>query len=1103
MTKRAAGKGIRLTEAQAAAVQTGDRDLWLTAGAGSGKTSVLAERYLHLHLTREVPIRRILAITFTDKAAAEMRERIGRRLQEEGKADSVRELAHAPISTIDSFCRRLLTEYAERAGVDPDLRVLDEAEAAELQERVWIDLLDRWWRERPEETLLLFRELEWSAGADHPGGVDPSPLFALVRSIRTAGRDVGDVPFVPDPEELFGSARRRLAEATAAVRAAAAGEAPPKTREKLRRILALDGLDPLRDSDWADRVRTARAGVTRGVAKNAKEAVGAAIEAMDHLLEAAEELDLERPRLLLRELAVDFLSAYSGEKKGAGAADFLDLEEKADRLLGNERVREEVRRRFSYLLLDECQDTNELQLRLVRRLRGAGRFLAVGDAKQSIYAFRDADVSAFLDMGASLPRSTRRILLDQNFRSRPVILRWVNALVSRLWETNRAMGVPYEPLEPGPREEFPRKREPSVEILVAREESIGAAREREARLLARRLRRIREEGLDGLAYGDMAVLFRSTTDMALYERALRREGIPASIASGRGFFQTREVTDLLAGLSLVDDPYDDLRLAAALRSPLAGLDDRDLAQLLIERPRDVSLWDRARDPSVSAALSDEGRDALRRFLSILEGLRDRRGLEPADRILRALVEETGYLGAVVLEPGGLRMRANLRKLFAIARSLEERGELSLHDGLRALERYRSTRIRERESAVDEERDAVRLLTIHGAKGMEFPLVAVADLGRPPRGGESPLLFHKNRGIGVRRRSGGRVPYIYARIVEELKVLAEAEDVRLLYVALTRAERHLILSGGVGNRMTGWLARIDDVIGLPEATGGHDWEGIRFRVIGGEEEGEDRSVPVVPPRAVLRSPERFAGDADPEATKRVLRRLASKPPPPDPDPAGRTVTGVHDFLECPRRFRLARLFPVHPVREGGGGPSLGTRFHRAVESRVLGLPASAAGEENGEGELVDGWMEKLVADPRIGPLLEPGRAGAEVSFAAIVGGRPLRGAIDLLARTPEGWVIVDYKTDRAAPREIEERYRISLQMYAAAVRAAGGEEERVETWIWAARVGRGLAIAEDGDAVRDALDRYDRAEREGDYPARRNESCRYCLYRRGCPEHPTA
>ncbi len=707
-------------------------------------------------------------------------------------------------------------------------------------------------------------------------------------------------------------------------------------------------------------------------------------------------------------------------------------------------------------------------------------------------------------------------MLGENFRSRREILDYVNALLPKLWEENRDMHVPYDVLAPSEKKKFAPKEVPSVEVLIVRGTTTERLREREAELLAKRLRAIHREKLDGLAYGDMAVLFRSTTDLQTYEHALRARGIPTAVAVGRGFFQTREVVDLLDALSLVDDPTEDLVLAGVLRSPLAGLSDPDLAELFARRAKDdPPLWDRIREGDLPPSLSAEGASRLARFAEMLARLRSLRGRVRASRLLEELVRETRYVESHLLLAEGLRYRANIRKLLELAREQGARANGPLAETIRALRRFRYTRTREAESALDVERDAVRLLTIHGAKGMQFPLVAVVDLGRKAPGRRPDLLFDKKRGVGVKERTEGGVkkpvPRLYAEIEKEQRLRAEAEEVRLLYVALTRAERHLILSGCRTEKAEGWLARIERALPIPEEPGIHRIEEAFVRVLEAAAPEEVERRPISPARVVA-APARYGARADAKEAEKIARRLMAEPPAPEPAEEGRTVTGVAAFTSCPRRFDLARRFPIPEPASGAGGSAsrAGTAFHERMEAHWKGLAArgsrpsvaggagaGGAGGEPAPGEHI-AWMSTLLAHPEMRRVHEAGRLGAEVSFAVAVGGRPLRGVVDLLAIGKPGALVVDYKTDRASPEEIAARYRVSANLYRIAIERLFPNALPVDVLLYAARAGELVPVPADDAGALAALAAYDRAEAARRYDARENEHCPFCRYRRGCP-----
>ncbi len=1099
--------GERLTGVQERAVRAGDRDLWLTAGAGSGKTRVLTERYLHLHLARSIPLQQILAVTFTEKAAGEMRGRIARRLREAGRRDSLRDLPHAPIGTIDSFCLSLAREYADRGGIDPSLRVLDPVEAAEWEEEVWADVLDTWWAKRRRDSILLLGALPWNTGLRHVGGIDPAPLLSLVRRIRTAGVDPRSVSFEVDGEALVSRIWEEAPPLLTRVRRLIDAGQTKKTTEKLEQLLRLGEGASLSGEEKARLAGRVREAVSLRVGAAARETVREGIALLDRLRLAGNEIALGRARAFLGELLLDFHRRFSSRKERAAAADFLDIEEIAARLLADRDVRRDVRGRRRYLLLDECQDTNALQLDIVRRLRSPGRFLAVGDAKQSIYRFRDADVTAFVEMGRSLGPTADRLDLSENFRSRGAILDWVNRFFPLIWKENDGMGVPFEPLESA-RDDFPAKAEPSVEFLrVIGNGGAGGAREEEAALLAERLAALDREGIDDLGYGDMAILFRSAAGMAVFERALRERGIPAVVAVGRGFFQSREVADLLTGLRLVDDCRSDIDVAAALRSPLASVGDDDIARLLLERGEEPLIARLGKREALSS-LTDEGAARAGRFGRLLRQLRELRGLLPAGRLLEMLAAETGFLDSLLTSRGGRRRYANSVKLIEIARDIDRRGDLSLPETIAALQRYRVTRLREPESATDEERFAVRLMTIHGAKGMQFPLVAVADIGRRSAPSRRPFLFRRGEVVGIRGRHAET--YTYRELLEREKDEEKAEEARLFYVAVTRAERHLIVSGSRTGRSAAWLDLLEKS-GVPfDTPGGGIHCGVPVNIIDPSAAAPRRTGRRLTLSRFLADTSRRAAKADGPKVEKIIRRLTAVLPAASPA-AGRTVTAVDLFRRCAEKYRLSRLFlppgemgEVSPEEGGGresglGGAEEGTLFHSAMEAamrrRASGPPAE---ESPALSPKIAAWRDAVLALPAMKKILAGADVDAERSFAVIIEGALLRGKVDLLARSADGWHVIDYKTDRAAPEEIAARHATALALYRLALSRLAGERIAVRASIVAVRARLLLPVPEEADLeALDSLRRFDRAVRAERFDPPPAPPCASCEYRFAC------
>jgi ATP-dependent helicase/nuclease subunit A len=951
---------VTLTPAQRAAVTLAGRDVCVVAGAGSGKTLVLAERFAHHVLGRRSvedrlrAVDRLLTLTFTEKAATEMRERVARRFLAEGRPDLRRAVETAWVSTFHSFCARLLKENAVEAGVDPSFQVLAEGDAALLLEEAREETVLRWGEERPGDLAPLaliaasdFEELIDGLLADGPGtGRTFAEMFAEAAAPPDAGPGLADLRGALDGL-LEGRRSFNAAGTTRADRVLDAARALPGEREIAADLGVLAA--PL-------------AAVRRSVnlqcgspAKEALRAVRDAAEALDEVLVALAAMPAARS---LAAFLDDAAAAYARRKREHGALDFTDLERQALDLLENDaEVREEARERFDAVLVDEFQDTSPVQERLLAALSVPGRRFVVGDPKQAIYGFRGTDVGGF-ERARDAAGKEGTVLLVENFRSRPEVLRFSNAVLRPAFEAGGAGQVRFERLEPGAA--HGRKEGPSVEVhLVGGEGLLGDLRPREAALVAARIRALvagregcitrcdtpgRPEG-SPLEWRDAAILLRATTDIKVYERALADADVPYQVVKGRGFYEAREVVDLANLLLALEDPADDLALAATLRSPFAGLDDGALLALFDSLPRTEdrrgplsAVLDRAGGPP--EGLVPEMRRRLDRFRAAWDVLRDLRRHGRLHALVEAALRETGYDLAVLLRPGGRQRAANLRKVRERARSFEADGLGGPGEFVRLLRRLRLREERETEAPLAAD-DAVSLLSIHQAKGLEWPLVCVPDLARGGGEKSSPVLVRGGRaGLRLRGEREGVPTPLWSALRDESVLAGNAEEVRLLHVAVTRAKEHLLLSASVKAAPEGKARRAPD----PEKV-------KRLRAY-------DVLLPHLPPSLL------GLGRLTPPSPRRL--RGASPPPsgdaPAEEDRVLPLAKGTPDEVDVrlvrtggpsvegggARRVSLAALRRKRLLAGRGPGPVPGGKFpakeRRAVEREVdavLDLPPIAA------------------------------------------------------------------------------------------------------------------------------------------------------------------
>jgi ATP-dependent helicase/nuclease subunit A len=1150
-----------LTDSQREAIQRDAPDLCVTAGAGSGKTRVLVERFVRLVLHQGVKMERILAITFTEKAAAEMQGRIAEALEEAGREDLRREVEFSYISTIDAFCARILRENALEAEVDPRFTVLEEIES------------DRLLEEAADEALLARGEEETVGLLEATGIPDvTATLGRLYRQVRASGRRAEPRSLEPPPRPKAAMAEVRSA--VEQVRNALEREdLTSMQRDTAGAQLGVAGeIEALAPSASAREIAAVFARLRRRISLQGvrNETFKAALIALRASLDGCLAEILEeraRPvRKLLGELLQALDEAFEKKKRAAAALDFSDLAWKTRRLLQESpTVRRRIAGKFDQIFLDEFQDTNPLQKEILDLLHAASSFFAAGDAKQSIYGFRDAEVGIIAAFRREVEPKGGHISLPENFRSRPEIVAFSNRLfASGLWEPGE---VGFESMVASAPHQA--KSLPSVEILLAEGEKAEEGRQREADALAARIAALVEGGDlrftrsdsdrrgEALGFGDVAILLRSTAGMRIYERALAARQIPYFVRKGRGFFQTQEVRDLTNLIRVLENPRDDYRLAAVLRSPLCGLTDSDLYRLCRRKNGSGrSLAERVR--SQAGDLSGSGRFRLEAFLASLDRLRARKGRGPLWIDLDAMISggsgepETpgegaswdrreGCLSRSILGPAALlhfdgkRRYANLRKLVDLVRGWEARGRTSLPELVEILEEHAGSEVRESEAAVEPAgEDSVSLMTIHAAKGLEFPLVALADLGDAGPTGAPELIYRSGLGLGIPLydpEQGSRTlhPWSYRELRDRSREAEAQEENRLLYVAVTRAQEHLILSGW---RKRGkaparsWLAAILEGLGGEEILGKDP--GILLRK-GREDEraaGNLVSVMATHGREIqsgLPLPETPAmRDAAPLAEE-LLRRSVLPLPAPDGTPYLATVTEVVQHHLCPRRYHL-RYLAAAPTPE---------HFHWSgaeeddAEAKDDELPAEVLGErvhrllaEEEDSPLLEQILEGLPAADRdaarrqaeafrrssLGREAASGEAMREFPFALERRGAILRGQIDLILRGRDGNLkVVDYKTSRIGAGEVEEKssdYELQLRIYALAVREIFGRPPAAAVLHFLhPDVIRQVDITP--EALRDAesaILRFFDARRGGSFPQNPDRHCFACGYREAyCPE----
>ncbi|HEU4326866.1 MAG TPA: UvrD-helicase domain-containing protein [Roseiflexaceae bacterium] len=871
------------TDAQRDAIGRDDTDLVVVAGAGSGKTRVLVERYVRLLERYEVD--QLLAITFTDKAAREMRDRVRRRLEQRARAARGAERAFweerrtaiegARIGTIHSFCAALLRAHPAETGLDPRFSVLDEVQSGALLHAAVGEAL--------QASVAQAAEAVPPAEGGAPLGAEFALLCEfglgelrglLADLLRRGGEGRAALERTPDAPELLlerwrADLDRARQEALADLRAAPAwlaavaglrglavgapsGDALGDQVRALAPLLdALDSTGFERYADlalleqinlrggaqgrWGGKAEVQRA---RDALRALREVYASHAEALLLAWDAPLEERAARAVVDLARLARLAARAYTARKNALNTLDFDDLERLAVVLLRDHPdVRERWQAELAAVLVDEFQDTNPEQRDLVALIAGSGdgadqplasgRFFMVADGKQSIYRFRGADVAVFNAVRRAVGAGGgREIRLDASFRARGRLLALVNALFERVFSRPgplRDYEVAFEPLLHVRPDGPPLVGE--LHLLPRPQRGVpGSAaedlRRREALILARRLRELVEGGAPlveeagrwrAVRYGDIAMLFQASTVFELYEAALREEGVPFLTTAGRGYYGRDEVRDLINLLRVLEDPSDDFALAGVLRSPLFALEDAALLRLRLDPA--PTLWGALR-----RSAGEEAGPDLRFAEQTLGSLLALRGRVAVVEVMRAALGATGYLATIAGLPDGERRRVNVEKLLEVARRA---GGADLATFSAYLEDLLRQEAREGEAPLEGEH-AVRVMTVHRAKGLEFPVVVLPDLGREGLPTQPLALAGRSYGLAIKLRNGADwvQPLAYRLARAEEARMERAERERLAYVALTRARDYLILAGPARERSgDDWLSWLLAALGWPWEQGG--------------------------------------------------------------------------------------------------------------------------------------------------------------------------------------------------------------------------------------------------------------------------------------------
>jgi len=1166
---------FEFTPAQEQAINSLSANVAVSAGAGAGKTRVLVERYINILRHRQATCAEILAITFTNKAAKEMKERIRAKAAELAESatneedcrlwlGAKAELEYAPIGTFHSFCASLLRDNPVEAAIDPRFAVLDEMEATILLETSLSQVMEDALAEEAEwlDRLLTAYDKKM-LDAEMPGLYDKLASQGLLcddLALRLAEPYQQSLADENDHKEKLKQLCDELISCKGTMNSKTKQYALVERLERDHEIITA-AIGALGTNDEAAYIVVNE--YLGGLGGNSKvKEIVVAIKAQLAVLELlrADRLALALiPDLCQLLLLLD--AALDAQKVEQRVLTFSDLEVRTARLLKDcPAVRRKCGQRFRQIMVDEFQDTNELQRQIVYILAGGDadnlrgdKLFIVGDAKQSIYRFRGADVTLFDRVRRDIAATGgSAVELADNFRSMDGLLALYNGCFSAIMGTTGDT-IAFSPLQARRCGRLAENTRAELMVIAPGDwPPEQTAREAEAARVAERIRMMVEgceELIDhdatprAVKYGDIAILFRSAKDSETYAAALQRLGVPYYLVGGQGFYSCQEIRDVLNLLAVVDNRYQETALAGVLRSPLFRLDDMTLLRLKecakeVAKESGGSLW-QGLASFAAADLSEEQCEATARAWKILNKMWGLRGIVRVAELIELALEETGYANFLLTQFMGQQKYANLSKLTALARNFESKGFLTPGEFLRYVTKLVDGEIKEGQAIIENEGgDTVKLMTIHKAKGLEYPVVFVPDLHRKFRNETAPVLFNPADGLGLKVPVNGSLTptSVYDRIAAAEKQLALLELKRVLYVALTRAKDYLVLSGatdkitvndefGAINSWFGWLGWVcglENLTDLPEELTVNQAEILISRMPATET--PDKSSP--PGTCPVCQP--------PSLTDRE-RLLANIGPVAKTVQNGRFVfsaSKIDRFLQCPRAFYYNFVEHLPPVAasgdtRGSGGPPAhltGTALHRCLEIMDEGLYWQQVLEQATLDTVPARWRAAVTKDAE--PLL---RRYLASRFYREIAALPARKEWSFNFRLPEeggdhsgyhfngkvdrvvdygsaGLGIIDYKTDNVSSGQVLEKAReheLQLQFYAIVVEAILHKPVK-EAKLYFLRSDTTVDVPVNQEAKLAAVAgtlpicRYiDSHSREAEYECKLH-SCDHCDYRVFCP-----
>jgi ATP-dependent helicase/nuclease subunit A len=1091
------------TKRQNEAITTHDRSMVVTAGAGTGKTYVLVQKYIHLLETRGVSVPEILALTFTDKAAAEMKERIRKELsQRKGQMweKAAEDFMIAPVQTFHSFCAQVLREFPIEAGLEPGFVVLDERQVSRIHAGAFEGLIHApqpgpvneavvhvlsisdQYTLRTMLSVMYGKRLSYDRFFDALDENEGQTVSAWMQEVH-AFRDGEIRDLLKD--QSFSSVVRTLLDLAARYEGAddKAAAFLCEIRPLLEQISS-----PICSEDFCSaasvivKKRVGNIGSKKVWDENDLLSFKKAIKNLKEILDrksALFRMTVVPDDLLIME-SLQFLRGLSlvfgrykelveKEKATLGGLDFGDLILNARRLFleQGELVATHFMPRFRYILVDEFQDTDLTQFDIILSIIGTPTpetdcLFIVGDPKQSIYLFRDADVTRFKEAQRIILAACegRVVNLDTSFRSTREVIGLTNILFSRLLvSAEKPWEFGYEQILAS---DARAGHIGSLELMLAPGgDNTAASKRSEADMVARRIysltherpMEVYEEAKDRsymqrpARYGDVAILLEQRTNLSYYLAALGTYGIPFYVHGGTGFYSRQEVYDLYNLLRSLEHRHDDISLAGVLRSPYFGLPDTEL--FLIAQERGRTLWDKLRSyaetsGSINAVHARE----------LLSEWRSHAGRISLVSLIRQILSDSGVYTVYAALPDGKQILANIEKMVAMARVREEAGSYALADFTADLRTAMEEDEREGEAPLDAlAENAVNIMTVHAAKGLEFPIVFVPDMGMRFREKYPPIMIGDNPllvGIKVPNPRENYEPAdtpVLAALREMQRQKERAEKKRLLYVALTRARDHLIMSGtapgnpelsiNLATSRIEWVFSALGITGDAIAAGGMMLspgdEAVRLTIT-----SDPATIPAETGKVraeLITVPEECAG-----------KHGTWAPQVFEQGPDRIRVYSVTELEELEKKRSPGFVSGKEPAESrylpGIEGETKGTIIHEVLRGRDARVVCSENGVNDPKAVR---QCEEIVARFRSSDLMRRvEREFCEIPFVITLEGKRVTGKIDRLCELDDGsWVVIDYKSEAVIPQKyssLAERYAFSMRVYVEAARQLLGGKQ---------------------------------------------------------------